>query len=87
MNSDTNSSIALTVAEVAEQLAVNKKTVIKWIEAGELRAFNVSAGEKNKSWRIFPRDLEAFQRGRCNDDQVNTDSETEAKPGVENHDR
>jgi excisionase family DNA binding protein len=52
---------ALTVAEVAEQLAVGQPTVIKWIKSGELVAVNVArrVGRKPR-WRISAQALNDF---------------------------
>ena len=56
----------LTVAEVAEVLAVNQAKVIGWIRSGELRAIDVSVKRGARPrWRIAPSDLAAFETSRA----------------------
>ncbi len=50
---------ALTVAEVAQRLAVHPKTVYRMLEGGSIRG--VRAG---RVWRIPPESLEEFLRGQ-----------------------
>ncbi len=49
----------LTIAEVAEQLRVNQKTVRRWIDSGQLQAYKLG-----RQWRISERDLQHFLRER-----------------------
>jgi excisionase family DNA binding protein len=48
----------LTVADVAERLAVNPETVRRWLRAGRLKGF--SLGSDKAGWRIREGDLAAF---------------------------
>ncbi len=51
----------LTVADVAECLRVNAKTVRRWIATGELPAYKVG-----RQWRVAEEDLWAFlAKHRC----------------------
>ena len=50
----------LTIAEVAERLRVNPKTVRRWIAGGELAAYRVG-----RQWRITEDPLTQFLRARC----------------------
>ncbi len=45
----------LTIADVAERLRVNAKTVRRWIATGELPAYKVG-----RQWRVAEEDLWAF---------------------------
>ncbi len=45
----------LTIADVAERLRVNAKTVRRWIATGELPAYKVG-----RQWRVAEGDLWAF---------------------------
>jgi len=52
---------ALTVRQVAEQLAIGQHGVLALIRSGELRAVDVSQRSGGRPrWRIMPDDLEAF---------------------------
>jgi excisionase family DNA binding protein len=57
--------VYLTVAEVADELAVPVGKLLLWIKSSELRAVNVAvkAGRKPR-WRISALDLETFLRSR-----------------------
>ena len=44
---------------IAEYLAVNYKTIDKWIDAGTLKAYNFDG-----LWRVKRSDLEAFIESR-----------------------
>ncbi len=46
-----------TVQEIAELLKVERHTVVRWISAGQLRAFKPGGG---RFWRIRERDLKRF---------------------------
>jgi len=48
----------LTIKEVCIELKVTRKTVIRWIETGELKAFKLGSG--GRLWRVRERDLQAF---------------------------
>ena len=51
-----------TVKELCETLQVTRKTVIHWIETGELRAFKLGSGKR--LWRVREQDLKAFIKGQ-----------------------
>ena len=53
----------LTVTEAARLLKVNRDKVLGWINAGRLRAANVSKGFRPR-WRISQRDLDTFLAGQ-----------------------
>ena len=60
------SSALLTVAEVAELLKVNRRTVLDLIAAGEMRAINVGgASTHGARWRVTQRDLSRFLDSRA----------------------
>jgi excisionase family DNA binding protein len=46
-----------TVSEVADLLKVERRTVIRWICAGRLKAFKPGGG---RFWRVHQRDLKKF---------------------------
>jgi len=48
----------LTIKEICAELKVTRKTVIRWIETGELKAFKLGSGRR--LWRVRERDLQAF---------------------------
>ena len=50
----------LTVNEIATALKVERSTVIRWIESGQLRAFKPGAG---RFWRIRRADFQRFIKG------------------------
>ena len=52
-----------TVAEVAERLRVNPRTIIRHIEKGELRAVKLPTPA---GWRISEADLRAWLESRAN---------------------
>jgi excisionase family DNA binding protein len=47
-----------TIKEICGELKVSRKTVLHWIEAGELRAFKIGSGRR--LWRICEQDLSRF---------------------------
>ena len=49
----------LTVNEISEKLRVQRRTVIRWIRAGQLRAFKPGGG---RFWRIREADFKRFIR-------------------------
>ncbi len=49
----------LDIPAVAGICNVSEKTIRRWIKAGEMRAARLG-----NQWRIRPRDLEDFVRGR-----------------------
>jgi len=51
----------LTVQQIAERLQMHEQTIRKWLRTGELSG--VLLGDKG-GWRVRPRDLEVFLRGR-----------------------
>lgn len=52
----------LTVEQVAEEMNVDKKTVRKWINQGELKAVNI--GRLRPEYRISRRSLDLFKQER-----------------------
>jgi excisionase family DNA binding protein len=48
----------LTLKEICAELKVTRKTVIRWIETGELKAFKLGSGRR--LWRIRERELQRF---------------------------
>lgn len=49
----------LTPRQVSKELQVDKQTVYRWVRSGELRAFDLSAGRKGKTYyRIRRSDLD-----------------------------
>lgn len=52
----------LTVEQVAEEMNVDKKTVRKWINQGELKAVNI--GRLRPEYRISRRNLNLFKQER-----------------------
>ena len=57
----TNSDIdlLLSIADVARRCQVSKKTVRRWIDAGDLVAYRLG-----RQWRIDPADLRYFLKSR-----------------------
>ena len=54
-------STLLTIADVADHLRVNAKTVRRWVATGELPAYKVG-----RQWRVAEEDLWAFlAKHRC----------------------
>ena len=49
----------LTIAEVADRLRVNQKTIRRWIDAKALGAFKLG-----RQWRISEQDLRRFLQMR-----------------------
>lgn len=56
------SQVSYSPREVADYLKVSDSTVKKWINAGSLRAVNVSENRESKhpKWRILEKDLDVF---------------------------
>ena len=52
----------LTVEQIAEEMNVDKKTVRKWINQGELKAVNI--GRIRPEYRISRRNLNLFKQER-----------------------
>ncbi|OGF27666.1 hypothetical protein A2468_02120 [Candidatus Falkowbacteria bacterium RIFOXYC2_FULL_46_15] len=48
----------LTIEEVAKVLKVNKRTVYRWIESGDLKAARIG----RKTYRVFESDVRKFIR-------------------------
>ena len=48
----------LTIKDVCAELKVNRKTILRWIEAGELKAFKLGSGRR--LWRIKEQELKKF---------------------------
>ena len=48
-----------TLAEVAERLKVSRRTVYRWIQAGDLPAYKLG-----QEWRIQDTDLKKFLEAR-----------------------
>ncbi len=53
--SDETTGPLLTIAEVADRLRVNQKTIRRWIDAKELPAFKLG-----RQWRISEQNLRQF---------------------------
>ena len=59
-------SALLTVADVAELLKVNRRTVLDLIAAGEMRAINIGGARTHGArWRVTQRDLSRFLDSRA----------------------
>ncbi len=56
---DETAGPLLTIAEVADRLRVNEKTVRRWIDTQELPAFKLG-----RQWRISEQGLRRFLRMR-----------------------
>lgn len=57
----------LTIADVAERMAVSHDTVRAWISSGALPAVDCSAGRGCKArWRVSPEALDRFLAMRAN---------------------
>ena len=52
---DETAGPLLTIAEVADRLRVNQKTIRRWIDAKELPAFKLG-----RQWRISEQNLRQF---------------------------
>jgi excisionase family DNA binding protein len=52
--------LVFSVEEVAEQLDISPRAVRDLIKAGQLRAFAVTAGTRNRKWRILETALQEF---------------------------
>ncbi len=48
----------LTIQEVATVLKVNKRTVYRWVDSGDLRVAKIG----RKTYRVFESDLKKFIR-------------------------
>lgn len=58
----------LKIIEVAKLFQVDRRTVLSWIESGELTAVDVRPhGSSRALWRIRADDLEDFSRRRLLD--------------------
>jgi len=57
----------LTVAQVADQLGVDRKSVLSWVSSGELPAFSASKSpySKRPRWRIDSGALRGFAEKRA----------------------
>jgi excisionase family DNA binding protein len=53
-----------TLPEVAERLNVSRRTVYRWIQAGELSAHKLGPDRPGVEWRIGEEDLERFLEER-----------------------
>ncbi len=53
----------LTPPEVAKQLRCRASQVLAWIKSGELKASNLSKGNRPR-YRVTPEDLAAFLKSR-----------------------
>jgi hypothetical protein len=64
----------LSVEQVAERLAVSTRQVNRLIEAGELKAFNVSLNRdaKHKKHVVDIQDLEEFEQSRRTGQRITT---------------
>lgn len=61
--------VLFTVDEVADQLRVSKKTILRWINSGILVAIKLE-----KEYRIAKSDLEDFKRSRRTDQRKYVDN-------------
>ena len=61
--SRNTSSTQLTVKEVAEQLKLSEKTILKYLECGKLKAANMNHVDK-PSWRIKQQNVDDFLDSR-----------------------
>ena len=52
--------------QVAELVGVSRRTVVGWIDSGQLKAFDASAtaNSKKRRWRVQQASLDAFLRSR-----------------------
>ena len=50
----------LTVNEIAKDLKVERRTVIRWVESGQLHAFKPGGG---RFWRVRRQDFQRFIKG------------------------
>ncbi len=60
----------LTVEEVADQLRVNKRTILRWINSGLLVAIKLE-----KEYRVAKSDFEEFKRRRRTDHRLQDDKD------------
>lgn len=72
----SESETALSRSQIAKLANVSEMTVQRWIDSGELAAWDASAGSKNSRWRVWPRDWEAFQERRRSGTQPGPIAET-----------
>lgn len=58
----------LRVPEIAAELRIARGKVLRWIEHGELRAFNVCASSSRlrPRWVVYRTDLDEFLRTKMN---------------------
>ena len=56
----------LTLKEVAKEWKINRVTVRRAIESGQLRAFNGGTGTKYARWRVRRSDLKAYEDLKSN---------------------
>jgi len=61
---DSDQERYLTPPMIANQLRVSPEKVLAWIRKAELRAINVSDGNRRPRYRVAPEDLEAFLERR-----------------------
>jgi excisionase family DNA binding protein len=50
-----------SLAEISDILKINKRTLIRWIQNGKLKAFKLGGG---RFWRIRERDLKTFLKNK-----------------------
>ena len=53
-----NKDNILTIEEVAKVLKVNKRTVYRWVDSGDLKVARIG----RKTYRVFESDLKKFIR-------------------------
>jgi len=55
-----------TIKEISRDLGVTRRTIHRWIAAGQLRAFHLGG---KRLTRVWEKDLDRFVRhsGRCSD--------------------
>ena len=56
----------LTLREIEKELKVERKTLLRWIHAGKLKAYMVGS-----RWRVYEQDLEEFIKKGENKDNSN----------------
>lgn len=63
----SSADATLTPDDVAQRYSVGVRTVAGWIEAGELRAVNVSRSPRSKKprWRVTAEAIEEFELRRA----------------------
>ena len=58
----------LTPKQAAEEIGCSDEQVRRWIDAGELLAFNIGKGTQRRRWKIPVESLQEFISGRIRSD-------------------